>query len=284
MDVSVIIVNWNTRDLLRACLRSLQVAEKEVEAEVIVVDNASTDGSAAITAEEFPEVRLIASEENLGWAKGNNVGLEAGKGRYLLLLNPDTEVRPNALVTMTRFMDAHPNAGACAPKLLNPDGTIQASLRRFPEPGHLLWDVLGIAKLFPHSPRFAAYRMGDFTFDHVAEVDQPMGAALFLRREAVEEVGLIDEAFPIFFNDVDWCYRAVRQGWKIYFVPDAEIVHYGGSSTSQVKPRMVTESHRSLERFYRKHYRDRLPRPIFEAIMKMSRMVEKRRIARAGSS
>ena len=278
MEVSVIIVNWNTRDLLLQCLESLRQAKG---AEVIVVDNASTDGSAEAVRSAYPEVRLIASGENLGWAKGNNVGIRAATGRYLLLLNPDTVIRPGALETLTRFMDEHPEAGACAPKLLNTDGTLQPSLRRFPEPSALLWDVLGLHKLFPKSPQFAAYRMGDFDYNQVAPVDQPMGAALFIRREALEAVGEIDEAFPIFFNDVDWCYRAVQAGWPIYFVPEAEIVHYGGSSTSQVKPRMVTESHRSLERFYRKHYRRRLPPPLFAGIMGMSRMVERLRISRA---
>jgi hypothetical protein len=182
---------------------------------------------------------------------------------------------------MTRFMDDHPEAGACAPKLLNTDGTVQASVRRFPEPQHLFWDLLGLGKLFPHSPRFAAYRMGDLDHNQMAAVDQPMGAALFIRRETLDAVGLIDEAFPIFFNDVDWCYRAVQAGWRIYYVPDAEIIHHGGSSTSQAKPRMVTESHRSLERFYQKHYRNRLPKPIFSLIMSLSKVVERLRIARA---
>ncbi|MBW3624943.1 MAG: glycosyltransferase family 2 protein [Armatimonadetes bacterium] len=252
-----------------------------LQVEVIVVDNASSDGSAEMVRNEFPDVKLIDSGENLGWAKGNNVGIEVSTGRYLFLLNPDTVVHAGALESLTAFMDARPGAGACAPLLLNPDGTIQRSLRRFPEPVSLLWDVLGMAKLFPHSGMFAAYRMGDFPYDRVAEVDQPMGAALFLRKETLERVGLMDEAFPIFFNDVDWCYRAVQAGWKIYFVPKAKVTHYGGSSTSQVKPKMVAESHRSLERFYRKHYRDRIPSAVFQAIMAMSRMAERLRIARA---
>ncbi len=279
MDVSVIIVNWNTRDLLLACLRSLE-EERTPAREVIVVDNASTDGSAERIMAEYPDVRLIASPDNLGWSKGNNVGAKASSGRFLFLLNPDTEVRPGALGELIRLMEARPEAGACAPKLLNPDGSLQPSLRRFPEPRHLLWDALGLAKRYPRSRRFAAYRMGDFDYDQVAEVEQPMGAALFIRRETWEQVGGMDESFPIFFNDVDWCYRAVKAGWRILFDPAAEVIHHGGSSTRQVKPRMITESHRSLERFYRKHYRRRISPATMAATLAMSHLVERLRLAR----
>jgi GT2 family glycosyltransferase len=292
MDVSIVIVNWNTRDLLRDCLESIadcvasergkpaEAARLPLSVETIVADSASSDGSAEMVATRFPKVRLFAGGENLGWAKGNNVGIRAATGRYVFLLNPDTLLKPGALEALTRFMDEHPEAGACAPRLLNPDGTVQSSLRRFPEPVRLLWDVLGMHKIFPHSARFAGYRMGDFDYDRVAEVEQPMGAALFIRREAFEAAGEIDESFPIFFNDVDWCYRAVNAGWRIYFVPDAEIVHYGGSGTRQAKPRMIRESHRSLERFYRKHYR-RLPGVFMAGVIGLSRVAEFMRIARA---
>ena len=305
MDVSVVIVNWNTRDLLRGALKSLVgtaacvspggsfvdslstdssagIPAPGVSTEVIVVDNASTDGSAQMTAAEFPAARLIGSGVNLGWAEGNNVGIRAGTGRYLFLLNPDTVVLEGAMEAMVRFMDAHSGAGACAPKLLNPDGTVQRSLRRFPEPMSLFWEVVGASKLFPRSRRFAAYRMGDFDYERPAEVEQPMGAALFIRREALDAVGLMDVAFPIFFNDVDWCYRAVKAGWRIHYVPDAVVTHFGGSSTSQVRPQMLAESHRGLERFYRKHYHDRLSPAVMAGVFGMSRAVERLRLARAG--
>jgi GT2 family glycosyltransferase len=291
MDVSIVIVNWNTRDLLKDCLESILAPRRggdadssrssSLLAETIVVDNASEDGSAEMVAARFPEARLIASLENLGWAKGNNVGARAATGRYIFLLNPDTVLKPDSVEILARFMDGHPDAGACAPKLLNPDGTTQRSIRRFPEPSSMVWEILGFGKLFPRSRRFGAYRMTDFDYDRTAEVEQPMGAALFIRREAWGGAGEIDERFPIFFNDVDWCYRAVQEGWKIYFVPDSEIVHLGGSGTGQVKPRMIVESHRSFARYYDKHYRRRLPKPIFAGILGLNRVVEALRLARA---
>ncbi|HEY3284792.1 MAG TPA: glycosyltransferase family 2 protein [Armatimonadota bacterium] len=288
MDLTVVIVNWNTRDYLEGCLRSLEAVypwlaggEGPLALEVVVVENASTDGSAAMVRQHFPWVRLFDIRENLGWAGGNNQGLKAAMGRYSLLLNPDTEVLPGSLEVLVSFMDAHPEAGAAGAKLLNPDGSLQPSCRSFPSPEGVLWEATKVSRLFPHSRRFAAYRMTWFGYDRVMEVDQPMGSALLLRRAAVDAVGLMDEGFPIFFNEVDWCYRAKQAGWRIYFVPDARIVHYGGQSTSQVRPQAIEESHRSMVRFYEKHYRGRIPGPIFAVITWMIRYSAAGRIARA---
>lgn len=261
--LSVLIVNWNTRDLLRACLLSLRRHPPTEPMEVWVLDNASHDGSAAMVQQEFAEVGLIASEQNLGYAAGNNLLMQKAQGEYLLLLNADTEVTEGALDTALRFLREHPEAGALGAKLVHPDGRVQASVRGFPEPSAVMWEYLGLARLFPRSRRFGAYRMTWFTYDRIAEVDQPMGTFLMLSRRAVEQVGLMDEQFPIFFNEVDWCYRAKLQGWKIYFHPDVVIIHHGGASTRQVRPQMIWESHRSLQKFYQKHYRQRLPLPIY---------------------
>lgn len=259
VDLSVVIVNWNTGDYLKECLKSLQPwlkPEAPLKVEVLVVDNASSDGSTFLVQQDFPQVKLIANEENRGWAGGNNQGIQESRGRYILLLNPDTLLLPGSLDHLVQFLEDHPEAGAVAPKLLYPDGTVQPSLRSFPYPCYLFYDSIGLSRLFPKSRKFSAYRMGYFQYDKVVEVDQPMGSALLLRRSALEEVGLIDEDFPIFFNDVDWCYRAKQKGWKIYFLPEAQIIHYGGQSTRQVRPQMILESHRSLVRFYQKHWKN----------------------------
>jgi GT2 family glycosyltransferase len=267
MTLSVLIVNWNTRDLLRACLQSLRRHPPAEPMEVWVLDNASRDGSAEMVQEEFPEVHLIASDCNLGYAAGNNRLIQQARGEYLLLLNPDTEVTEGALDTAVRYMQEHPEVGGLGAKLIHPDGRVQRSVRSFPEPQAVLWEYLGLARLFPRSRRFGAYRMTWFTYDQIAEVDQPMGTFLMLSRRAVDDVGLMDEQFPIFFNEVDWCYRAKARVWKIVFHPEVVIIHHGGASTRQVRPQMIWESHRSLQKFYRKHYRQRLAKPIYWWIM-----------------
>ncbi|MGC8783527.1 MAG: glycosyltransferase family 2 protein [Armatimonadota bacterium] len=267
MTLSVLIVNWNTRELLRACLQSLRCNPLSEPMEVWVLDNASQDGSAEMVRSEFPEVQLIASERNLGYAAGNNLLLRKAQGDYLLLLNPDTEVTQGALDTAVQYMREHPEVAALGAKLIHPDGRVQMSVRGFPEPEAVMWEYLGLARLFPRSRRFGAYRMTWFTYDQIAEVDQPMGTFLMLSRRAVRAVGLMDERFPIFFNEVDWCYRAKRNGLKIVFHPGVVIIHHGGASTQQMRPQMIWESHRSLQKFYHKHYRQRLPKPIYWLIL-----------------
>jgi GT2 family glycosyltransferase len=256
--VSVCIVNWNTRDRLAACLGALREQAEAASAEVIVVDNASADGSAAMVRERFPWVRLIANDENRYYAAANNQGIAASRGRFVLLLNPDVELRPGALETMCRFLKEHEDAAAVGCKLILPDGTTQASCRTFPSPGVLVWEATGLSRIFPRSRRFGAYRMTHWGYDEVAEVDQPMASCLMLRRNALDAVGLFDEQFPMLFNDVDLCLRLKQAGWRIYFTPDASALHHHGSSTRLVRAEMVRESHRGLMRFYRKHYRGRL--------------------------
>ena len=267
MTLSVLIVNWNTRDLLRACLQSLRRYPLSEPMEVWVLDNASHDGSAQMVQHEFAGVNLVASECNLGYAAGNNLLLRRAHGEYLLLLNPDTEVTEGALDTAVQFLREHPEAAALGAKLIHPDGRVQASVRGFPEPQAVLWEYLGLARLFPRLRRLGGYRMRWFTYERIADVDQPMGTFLMLSRRAVEAVGLMDERFPIFFNEVDWCYRAKAQGWKVYFHPNVTVIHHGGASTRQVRPQMIWESHRSLQKFYEKHYRHRLPALIYRLVM-----------------
>ncbi len=270
--LSVCIVNWNTRELLRACLRSLYQHPPDEPFEVIVVDNASADDSAKMVQAEFPQVILIPNKENLGYARGNNQAIQRARGEFILLLNPDTEVRPDTLSNALRFMREHPEVGAIGARQRFPDGRVQPSVRGFPTPRNLLFEVLGLARLFPRSRLFAAYRMHWFTYDRPMPVDQPMGTFLMVRRAVIEQVGLMDEAFPLFFNDVDWCYRIWQAGWQIWFVPAVEIVHHGGASTRQIRRAALRESHRALERFYRKHYRARLPLPLYALIVALIRL------------
>lgn len=265
LDLTVVVVSWNTRDLLD---RSLETLKEDLErtsnsdnlvTEVFVVDNDSKDGSAAMVAEKHGWATLIANDDNLGFAKANNQVLRQAKGRYILLLNPDTEVEPGALKTLIEFLEAHPKAGIVAPQLLNSDGSIQRSCRQFPTFTGMLFELIGLSKLFPKGSKmgttFRAYKMLDWEHDDEREVDQPEGACLLLRREVLEEVGLLDEGYFMLFEEVDWCYRIKKAGWQIWFTPKARVMHHYGQSIKQVKARMILSSHRGLYRFWRKHYR-----------------------------
>ena len=240
MDLSVIVVNWNTRDLLRACLTSLResLAGSLLTAEIIVVDNASADGSAKMVAAEFPECRLIANAENRNYAAGNNQGLAMATGEYQLLLNPDTEVPSGALASLIDFLRQRPRAGAVAPALEGTDSVVQASVRGFPTPRALAGALTGLAALFPRS-EWGRYRALDLPADRPSEVDQPMASAFLIRREALAAVGAFDEQFPLFFNDVDLCYRLKQAGWEIWYEPAVRITHVGGASTRQVRPEAI---------------------------------------------
>lgn len=282
MLLSVCVVSWNTRDFLRDCLASLSRHPPDGDDwEVIVVDNASGDGTAAMVASEFPQARLIANADNKGYAEGNNQALGAARGDWLLLLNPDVVVHAGALTRALAWMRAHPEAAALGCRLVGPDGKTQPSLRSFPDPGPILWEFLGLSKAFPRSRRFGAYRMTWFGYDRTIEVDQPMGSFLLLTRAAYEAVGGLDPAFPIFFNEVDWCWRAKRGlGLRIFYTPDVSVTHWGAASTRQVRAAMVRESHRSLLRFYDKHYPN-LAAPARALLRAAVRLNERRLLRRA---
>jgi GT2 family glycosyltransferase len=268
VDLSIVLVNWNTRELLRACLASLRsaLANSPLRAEVLVVDNASADGSAAMVAEAFPEVRLIANRENRNYAGGNNQGLAESTGEFILLLNPDTEVPEGALEALCGVLRERPEAGAVAPALVYPDGRVQDSVRGFPSPRALLGELTGLARLRPGSA-WDSYRTRVPSGGEPVPVDQPMASAFLVRKAALDRIGHFDEQFPLFFNDVDLCYRLKEAGWEIMYDPRVRIVHVGGASTRQVRPRAILLSHEGLRRFYAKHYRARLPWPAYAAIV-----------------
>lgn len=257
-DVSVVIVNRNTRELLRACLDSLAAEREQLEIQVIVVDNASEDGSAGMVRRNFPEAVLLRNAGNTGFAFPNNQGIAESTGRYVMLLNSDTEVRPGALATLVRFMDSKRDAGACGPLLRYPDGRVQPSCSSFPTPWVHFCDITFLDRLFPRSRRFSDM-ITWFAHDRTAVVEQPAGAALLVRREAIEQVGGLDERFAIYYNDVDWCYRIHRAGWEIYFVHDAEVIHHQGVTTRNENRELglTREMVRNRRDYFAKHFGER---------------------------
>jgi GT2 family glycosyltransferase len=254
LDLSIIIVNWNTVDLLRQCLQSIYANTHGVDYEAFVVDNNSSDGSTQMVSKCFTQVRLIPNRENYGFAKANNQAIAQCNGRYILFLNPDTTVVNNAIGKMLSFMKGHPDTGALGCKLLNPDGTLQPSCRSFPSFKYMFYEWIGLSRLFPKSKIFGRYKMTYWDHKDVREVDQPMGACLMVRRDVIDQVGPFDEGYFMLFEEVDLCYRIKKAGWKIYFIPDAEVIHHHSYSVNKVKNRMLFNSHKGMYRFYKKHY------------------------------
>lgn len=252
-DLSVIIVSWNVRELLHACLRSLDRERSHVLLEVIVVDAASGDGSAEMVAHDFPWVRLIACDENVGFPKGNNVGLAAANGRYLLLLNPDTEVRAGALATMVNYLETHPQVGVVGPQLLHSDGTVQSSRRRFPT---LLTAFFESTWLQDAAPRavLRRYYAQDLPDDATAEVDWVVGAALMTRREIAAGIGGLDEAYFMYSEELDWCRRIKEAGWHVVYFPAAQVVHHYGKSSEQAVTHRHINFNRAKLRYFRKYH------------------------------
>lgn len=257
MDLSVIVVNWNVKTLLRDCLQSLLAAVRaapELTTEIIVVDSASTDGSPQLVRDEFPQVRLLASEQNLGYAGGNNTGAAMAGGRYFFLLNPDTVVQPDALAHLVNFMDANPTVGAAGPQLRWPDGSLQSNRRRFPTPGSLFWESTLLGQWFPHNRHSRRYHCADLPTDRPLPVDWVVGAAILIRREAWQQVGPIDAEFFMYFEETDWCRRAAAAGWEIYYLPAAQVIHFEGKSSEQVVAARTLRFQKSKLRYTRKHF------------------------------
>lgn len=249
--LSIVIVNWNTRDLLQACLTSLR--KHAHDCQVIVVDNDSHDGSATMVRLDFPEVILVESGGNLGYATGNNIGFARATGDLILTLNPDTEVYEDTIGNALAFMATHPTVGALGAKQIFTDGSVQRSVRGFPSIIGMfgMWSKLD--RLWPSS-RLGSYRLPHFDYEQEQPAPQPMGTFNLFRRSALENPERpFDEQFPIFFNEVDLLYRLLKRGWPAWYSPSVRILHHGGESTKQAKKSMVWESHRSLIRYLRKH-------------------------------
>ncbi|GAB4543258.1 MAG: glycosyltransferase family 2 protein [Anaerolineae bacterium] len=280
LDLAIIIVNFNTRDYLRNCLTSIYNSRGDFTFEVCVVDNASSDGSADMVRAEYPKTRLIESPVNGGFSYANNLGLRAygfglaadqvpggassqhlsawGDGaqlpRYVLLLNPDTVLPPDGLAMMLEFMVEHPEAGVAGPRLVLEDGTLDLACRRsFPTPEVATYRMMGLSKLFPGHPRFGRYNLTYLDPDQVAQVDSVVGAFMLVRREAVQQAGLLDEDFFMYGEDLDWAYRITQAGWKVYYNPAVTVLHVKRAA-SRHSPRAAREFYRAMRIFYDKHY------------------------------
>ncbi|MDH7486273.1 MAG: glycosyltransferase family 2 protein [Anaerolineae bacterium] len=287
LDLGIVIVNYNTRDLLRECLKSVYANKGDFSYEVCVVDNCSADGSCRMVRAEFPQVHLIESPVNGGYAYANNLGLRHfGFGQrtpdaerrtpnpeprtpnaerrtppcYALLLNPDTELPPTALADMLAFMDGHPDAGIAGPKLVRQDGSLDLACRRsFPSPEVSAYRMLGLSRLFPKSRRFGRYNLTCEDPDQLTEVDSVVGAFMMVRREAIEQAGLLDEAFFMYGEDLDWAYRIKQHGWRVWYNPAVTVLHIK-EAASKHSHRARVEFWRAMSIFYHKHYAAETPR------------------------
>lgn len=260
VDLSVVIVNYNGGELLELCLRSLYENLNNLNFEIILVDNCSTDSSLQIVEDRFPQVYLIKNTKNLGYAKANNQAIRRSTGRYVLLLNPDTALTPNSVRTIVNFMERHPEVGICGPKVILPDGKLDAPCRRsFKTPATYFYKVFGLSKLFPKNKRFGKYYFSYLNENEITEVDAVIGAFLMIRIETIDQIGLLDEQFFMYCEDEDWCYRAKKAGWKVFYNPEAQVIHYKGTSTRQRSYRMVYEWHKAICLFHRKNIADCYP-------------------------
>jgi len=264
LDLGIVIVNYNTRDLLRDCLRSLPEAGRGLACRTIVVDNLSSDGSAGMVAAEFPDVTVLEPGRNGGYAFANNIGLrEMGFGvgaeappRYALLLNPDTVVPPEGLTRIVAFMDANPDVGVAGPKLVRPDGSLDRACRRsFPTPEVSFYRMTGLSRLFPHSRRFGRYNLTYLDVDEQADVDAVVGAFMLMRGKALERAGLLDEAFFMYGEDLDLCYRIKALGWRVVYNPSVVVLHVKGAASRQASRRSINAFYDAMHIFHNKHYR-----------------------------
>lgn len=261
-DCAVIIVTYNNREDIPTCLRSLSRADPDARLQVIVVDNASPDGTGdwlhAFQARQngFAAFQFIKNRENRGFTRAVNQALAYFNAEMVLFLNPDTELPEQSLARLRAFLHNHPDIQVIAPQFRNPDGTVQPSCRRFPRHRDILFSMMGLDLLFPRSKTFNGWKMGDFDHCSGRFVDQPQGAFLLARKEVIRTVGAWDERYPMFFSDVDWCYRVWQAGFRIYFWPEVFVIHHKGKSISADRPAMILSSHRSFIRYFWKTYRN----------------------------
>jgi len=253
VDVSIIVVAWNVKKLLQECLESVYEETKGICFEVIYVDNASKDGSVEMVRERFPDVRILENQENKGFIKANNQGIEIARGRYVLLLNSDTLVLDNAIAKTVRFADAHPDAAVVGCRVLNPDRTLQRTCFMYPSALNTFLAATYLYKVFPRSRFFGREHMTWWAFDGVRDVETVCGCYSLVRREAIDQVGLMDETYFVYGDDPDWCFRFRKAGWRIMFTPDPQIIHYGGQNTSQMARRFRWQLEGSKLIFMRLH-------------------------------
>ena len=252
MDLSIVIVNWNTREMLRDCLASIPTGQQDCQLEIIVIDNASEDGSASMVSREFPQVRLIENADNLGFATATNQGLRIATGRYLLLLNSDTLVHGDVLVDSVRYMDGHSDVGMMGCKVLNEDGTTQMTCSLYPSFTNLALQTLGLNRV-QHPRWLQRYQMLDWDRSDEREVEVISGCYLLVRRETMDRVGLLDESFFLYGEETDWCRRCAEDGWKLGFAPVGCITHLGSGSSRQLNYRRDLMLSEGTVRLHHKH-------------------------------
>lgn len=293
LDLSVIILNYNTKELLKDCLNSIKKAKKNNYSwEIIVVDNASTDGSAEMVKKEFPEMKLIVNEKNLGFAAGNNVGVKKSSGKYVLFLNPDTIVQPETFSMMIDFMKRYSKTGAATCRVELPSGKLDYACHRgFPTPWNALTYFSGLAKIFPKVKCLAGYTLSHLPLEKTHQIDSACGAFLMVRRKAGKEINWWDEDYFWYGEDLDFCYRLKQKNWPIFFVPKTKIIHYKGAAsgiqkhsqevataTKQTKKRATKASTEVMRVFFKKHYQEKYPQPIYWLVMRGIDLLEKFRL------
>jgi GT2 family glycosyltransferase len=254
IEISVVIVGWNAKQYLELCLESLAKAPPRRRMEVLMVDNASTDGSVEMIEAKFPWVKLIKSSENLGFAKGNNVAIRQCQGRYIALVNPDVIVFPGCLDALADFLDENPKVGNVGPRVLNPDMSLQSTCRRFPTLWNNFCSATGLSTRFKNSRFFAGEHMFYFPHDRTLAVDVLVGCFSMIRREALEAVGLLDEGLFMYGDDVDWCRRAWNAGWQVVFYPGGHAIHDRGKITAPYPVRFAVAQQRSVLHYWTKHH------------------------------
>ena len=254
MDISIVIVSYNGREHLRRCLQSLAAHPPAVAHEVIVVDNDSRDGSAPMVASEFPHVRLLRMPRNLGFAAGANRGAREASGEAIVLLNPDSEIEADPFAPMLAYLREHVDAGIAAPRLLNPDGSLQLSCRSFPTFSVALFNRYSLlTRLFPRNRYSRQYLLSDWHHDSISDVDWVSGACLMVRRSLFEQIGLLDEGYFMYIEDVDLCQRVHRAGYTVVYLPQTSVVHHIGRSSRTLPSRSIVARHRSMWHYYKKY-------------------------------
>jgi N-acetylglucosaminyl-diphospho-decaprenol L-rhamnosyltransferase len=253
IDLSIIIVSWNVADLLKACLDSIFAVSTALQIEIIVVDSASSDNTVSMMREHYPRVKLLVQSENVGFPRGNNIGLKAASGRHLLLLNPDTEIIGDALATLVSYLDSNPHVGIIGPHTLNSDGTTQSTKRRFPTLTVGFFESTWLQK---YAPKMVMHRYyaDDVADGEIGEVDWVQGSALMARRDVYTQIGGLDEGFFMYSEELDWCKRAKQAGWGVVYVGNAQITHHGGRSSAQIAAQKHIYFHQSKLRYFHKYH------------------------------
>lgn len=251
--VSVIIVTWNSEEYIEQCFTALVGVKNFDSLQIILVDNGSKDKTVKIVEEKFPYVRVVRNSYNAGLSQAINKGVRLASGKYILLFNPDVIVMETTIHKLCQFMDSREYVGACGPRFLWPDGKIQRSCRELPTFKNLFLEFSGIGRIM----KCPSWKMWHFSHKETREIEQLMGSCLMVSKRVFDEIGGMNERYPIFMNDVDLCYRIKRAGYKLYFLPDANVIHYLGGSTRKVRRKMILEEHRSVYRYLRDHFSNR---------------------------